>query len=611
MTQSDTLASSAIAALNRGDLAAAERFAHEALRLAPHSVSALVAHGAAMNARGIYGPAIKSFRRLTQIEPKQFAHWMNLASAQRAAGDLRAAELSYAASARLNPTSPELLYNSALLDLELGHYEQSRRKLKDAAIAAPLNAEIGYQYAHICVACADTEAAIAAVDRWERWRNWTPELLGAFGSLLLTLGQQDSVSKILSQLRSFPTRSAEVELSLISILERTNALEEATAALQRLERSGIEISKELSQRWLAVRAHLAARNGRHDEAIALYEEILVKVPALPERQDFLFPMAKTLDAKGDYLGAYDAASRAHAAQMAFVDLSSPLPEGASTEVLNIASFGCDARDVEAWQESAPPLECDSPVFIVAFPRSGTTLLEQMLDAHPDLRTMDEQPFLQHALASLQQQGAVYPDALAQLEVHQLSEARRVYWQGVHGKLRLKPGQRLLDKNPLNMLRLPAIRRLFPKSPILLAIRHPFDVIISNYFQHYRAPEFARLCRDLPTLALGYRRAFDFWYQQEQLLRPKVLEIFYERFVGDFESSARRICDFLSLEWHEDMLQPWVHARSKGYISTPSYSQVVQPVNNKAVGRWRRYEQVLLPLQGELIHLMRRWGYELN
>jgi hypothetical protein len=127
-------------------------------------------------------------------------------------------------------------------------------------------------------------------------------------------------------------------------------------------------------------------------------------------------------------------------------------------------------------------------------------------------------------------------------------------------------------------------------------------------QHFRAPHFVLLCSDLQSLAMGYRRSFDFWYQQAAMLSPNVLEIRYENFVADFESGVRELAQFLRLPWDDRMLAPAEHARAKGYISTPSYSQVVQPVNQKAVGRWRAYERHLAPIIPRLQPYLARWQY---
>ncbi len=248
------------------------------------------------------------------------------------------------------------------------------------------------------------------------------------------------------------------------------------------------------------------------------------------------------------------------------------------------------------------------MFVVAFPRSGTTLLEQTLDAHPQLQSMDEQPIVQAALDDIIAEGVRYPEELAKLTAEQVKAIRARYFERAATKTKLAPGQRLVDKNPLNMLRLPVIKRLFPNAPIILAVRHPCDVVLSCFMQHFRAPHFVLLCADLQSLAEGYRRSFDFWYQQADMLSPNVLEIRYESFVADFERGVREMAEFLRLPWHDGMLAPAEHARAKGYISTPSYSQVVQPVNQKAVGRWRPYERHLAPIIPQLQPYLQRWGY---
>jgi hypothetical protein len=223
--------------------------------------------------------------------------------------------------------------------------------------------------------------------------------------------------------------------------------------------------------------------------------------------------------------------------------------------------------------------------------------------------MDEQPFLQQALDDLLATGLCYPEELSRVSEPQLDAIRARYWERTRRKVVLRPGQRLVDKNPLNIMRLPVIRRLFPRARIVLAIRHPCDVLLSCFMQHFRAPDFALLCRDLDSLAQGYRRTFDFWYAQTELLRPAVREVRYETFVGNFEAEVRALLDFLQVRWDDAVLAPAARAKEKGYISTPSYSQVVQPINQKAVGRWKRYERHLRPVMGQVQPHLERWGYE--
>jgi hypothetical protein len=322
----------------------------------------------------------------------------------------------------------------------------------------------------------------------------------------------------------------------------------------------------------------------------------------------LFPLAKSLDALKRYAEAFETLTQAHASQVEHLKLTAPMAVARGAPTWEITKWSCDPADIAQWDTTgAPSLEA-SPVFVLAFPRSGTTLLEQTLDAHPLLQSMDEQPMVQAALDDVVALGLRYPEELGRVTNEQLTAIRARYFERVATRIKFTPEQRVVDKNPLNMLRLPIIKRLFPNAPIILAIRHPCDVVLSCFMQHFRAPHFVMLCSDLQTLADGYRRSFDFWYQQSAMLAPNVLEVRYESFVADFERGVREIAEFLRLPWHDGMLAPAEHARAKGYISTPSYSQVVQPVNQKAVGRWRAYERHLAPVIPRLQPYLQRWDY---
>lgn len=251
------------------------------------------------------------------------------------------------------------------------------------------------------------------------------------------------------------------------------------------------------------------------------------------------------------------------------------------------------------------------MFIVGFPRSGTTMLEQMLDAHPGYASMDERATLQRCIERMQVQGAEYPYGLDALSHAQVEELRQVYWSEVAKVVELQPGQVLVDKNPLNMLRLPMIARLFPRAKIILALRHPCDVLLSCYMQNFRSPAFMVLCSSLERLARSYVNAMRFWIHHQALLAPDTLVLRYEDTVGDFPAQVQRIADFLGIADSGSLAEFSGHAAAKGYISTPSYSQVVEPVNSRAVGRWQPYARWLQPALPILRPVADHWGYDLS
>lgn len=600
-----TLMREAMAAFNAGELAAAEDCCRQLLAIAPGDPRVLGLHGAILHSQERYTDAERVFGELVRLQPGAAMHWMNLGTARRGAGKYDEALQAYTRAAQLGCSTADFYFNVGLTHMDRRDYESARAVLKKGLELAPHDALIRSEYIKACYETLQTEEALAALQDWTDFSGLSSDQLAEVGQRMMNLGDTERAERVISQVASSEL-DVRAMLTLAQIMERTNRLQQAQHLIDRL--SSDPRAGSLGMDLLVTQAQLAQRTGDHERACELFKRALAQVVHFHDRHFVLFPLLKSLDALQRYDEAFAAMTEAHASQVAHLKLTAPLAVARGVPTWEIARYSCDPADVAQWDHSdAPPLE-RSPIFVVAFPRSGTTLLEQTLDAHPQLQSMDEQPIVQAALDDIIAAGARYPEGMAGLTGAQLNAIRARYFERAATKVKLEPGQRLVDKNPLNMLRLPAIMRLFPNAPIILAIRHPCDVILSCFMQHFRAPHFVLLCSDLQSLAEGYRRSFDFWYRQAALLSPNVLEIRYESFVADFERGVREIAEFLRLPWHDDMLAPAEHARAKGYISTPSYSQVVQPVNQKSVGRWRAYQRHLAPIIPRLQPYLRRWGY---
>lgn len=550
--------------------------------------------------------ALARCQELTRLQPGHTAHWVNLGTLLRRLHRHEEALAAYIQAAARGEDSPSFLYNVGLLHQDRGDYDSARRVLADALQKAPEDFEIRRQYAQCCYESLHIEAATAALAGWRQVPGLTSEQLATLALLLLNLGEAQAAGEAAARAAAEPEPSAATLLRLAQVQERSNRVPDAHATLRRLQ--SLPGAAALGEDLRLLEAQIALRERRHEEAIPQFRALAAGCTEPDRRHLYLFPLAKALDAVGHHAEAWQCLEDAHQAQLLHLTRTNPEAAEVREPPLLITRHGCDSADIAGWDESGAPPAGASPVFIVAFPRSGTTLLEQMLDAHPALVTMDEQPFLQQAMDQITDLGIAYPSALARLTAGQLAGIREHYWSLTRRKVRLAPGQRLIDKNPLNLLRLPAIRRLFPHARILLAIRHPCDVVLSCYMQHFRSPEFAVLCRDLPTLARGYRRSFDFWYSQLPLLQPAVREIRYESLVQDFAAQATDIMAFLGLDLVPGQLEPAAHALAKGFISTPSYAQVIEPVHRRAIGRWAPYMPYFGEALGTLQPYLERWGY---
>jgi tetratricopeptide (TPR) repeat protein len=591
----------------RGDLAAAEGTCRQVLGRSAGHRDARVLLGLILLAAARFIDAEALFLDLCTREPGEITHWTNLGTARRGSKRFDEALVAYGRAAALGAVSADFYYNVGLTHVDRLDFESARAVFERAAALAPTDAEIRHRLAQSCFESRRPEEAIRALDGWEGFSDLNTEVTANIGTLLMNLGESARADVAFELVARDASAEPHVVLILIEALERTNRVAEARARLDALRDD--PRSRTLGADLLLTEAQIAERELQFEVACALRQRVLREINEFPLRHFQLFRLAKCLDAARRPDEAFDALDEAHRSQVAYFGLTVPAVSLRGVPTMTITKYGCDPADVASWDHSGAPSVAESPIFIVAFPRSGTTLLELTLDAHPQLKSMDEQPFLQAALHGLSTSGLRYPEELGRVTNAHLDAVRAAYWERVGRKVRLEPGQRLVDKNPLNILRLPVIRRLFPNSRILLAVRNPCDVLLSCFMQHFRSPDFALLCADLGTLAMGYRRTMDYWYQQAQVLEPAIREVRYESLVADFAAEIHGITDFLGLPWDERLLAPAAHARSKGYISTPSYAQVVQPVNDKSVDKWRAYEGHFAGVMPTLQPYLERWGYD--
>jgi tetratricopeptide (TPR) repeat protein len=601
----------ALLSLARQDLAAGALEAAQAkclqlLGVHHHHPGALELLGSVLHAQGRHEDAVRVFNALTLMQPTSALHWTNLGTTLRTVKRYEQALAAFDRALRLGPPSYGLLYNLGVLQMDRCEYHAAYLALRDAVALAPRDGTTRWAFAQCCFDMARVEEARDALDNWEQLEGLSPEIRVLVILLLVMLGALRPSDPALCDLLAHPPREGRSALRVASIQERLHHLDKARATLQRLQ-SDPSLANDPER--LLMSAVLAQRAKQHEEALGELSLALEHQPEFMHQHKLLYPLAKSCDALGRYEEAFAFAERAHLSHLALLERQTGKVSVEESQPWSLPAQGsCDPDDVATWERTAPAIE-ETPVFIVGFPRSGTTLLEQVLDAHPQLQSMDEQPFLITALAEVKDRGAAYPSELGRLSRADLEEIRAHYWAHARARGRLVPGRRLVDKNPLNMLVLPLIRRLFPQAHIVLAVRHPCDTLMSCFLQNFRAPGLVLACRDLSTLAEVYSRAFGFWYSQAALLHPKSYELRYEDFTANFAGEVAKLAAFLELPRHEAMLAPGEHARAKGFINTPSYAQVLEPVSNRSVGRWHGYERHFTPeVRAVLAPWIERWGY---
>lgn len=258
-------------------------------------------------------------------------------------------------------------------------------------------------------------------------------------------------------------------------------------------------------------------------------------------------------------------------------------------------------DISSWGRPEGPSN-PAPVFLVGFPRSGTTLLEQLLSAHSRLVCIEER---EHLVLSAEV-AASDPDKLSALSDDEIKHIRAEYRRRINAETKVA-GRMVVDKLPLNIIFLPLIRRLFPEAKILFALRDPRDVVLSCYQQRFGMNAAMVQFLDLQTAASYYDRVMRLGLLCREKLGLDVLDVRYEEVIADLESVARNVTQFLGLEFEPEMLA-FREAAAKRNINTPSGRQVVEPIYNRSVARWKRYETQLAPVLPALNAWAERLGY---
>ena len=246
-------------------------------------------------------------------------------------------------------------------------------------------------------------------------------------------------------------------------------------------------------------------------------------------------------------------------------------------------------------------------------RSGTTLLEQVLDAHPDIVSVEEtNNFVDDAYAPLTR--SLPPDAymlpvLEAASIQALQQARTTYFRSMELAIGTPiAGRLLVDKNPDHTFLIPAFIRIFPETKFLVTMRDPRDVVLSCFMQPQQLNAVKAAFLSLEGTAENYAGAMSIWQTLAPLMPSPYLEIRYEDMVDDLESVARKTLDFLGVAWDAKVLGFDEHAR-KRMVRSPSYADVTQPLYKRARGRWRNYQKYLEPHLPKLAPFIKAFGYD--
>jgi tetratricopeptide (TPR) repeat protein len=514
--------------------------------------------------------------------------WSNYGNALAALQRWPDASNAFKRAAELNPGQPELRRSLAAALARAGQFQQSADELQRWVDAVPDDAGLRITFACLLADLGRSEECRAQLEKAARLAG--AEDFDETGAGLLKLALAGRPGEGGAAIRADQV-DLQVLRQLARLLERTSRMTALRRLLDDAEAAGIA-REQLGYPAAA----LALRDGQAEQARHL---LLAESPdADPVRWHWL--MARIEDALGDAGAAFAEAVAMHQSSKDHAQWRN--------RAANYLEWARDLAELitPQWASRLPRLDAGSsrcPVFLVGFPRSGTTLLDTFLMGHPQATVLEELPLMAAVEAEL---GDV--EGLPGIPALRLADGRHAYFDELSRHVGADFGGIVIDKSPLNMLATPYIHSLFPDAPVIFVQRHPCDAVLSCFMQAFALNNAMACFLDLEDAAALYDAAMQIWTGSLHALQIRAHTIIYEQLIEDPEAQLRLLVKFLGLKWRKEMLDHRATAEARVAIGTPSYVQVTQPLDTRPTGRWKRYEKQLEPVLPILLPWAERLGY---
>lgn len=568
--------------LGRNDEAIAQ--AREATRIAPDESSGWELLSGLAGRAGDFATAEAAARTHLALDPDSTHALVNLASARRGAGNLEDAVAGYRKVLELERGLTEAWLGLGNTLLALGRPAEALEPLRVAASASPANAEArGYLGSALLAAGHAREALEHLVEAV----RMAPSQFGHLNvaKALEFDGRHAEALDYLVAIRAPDGQDDRLAYTArrAAILHRAGDDEAAWALLAPLVER-----RQLNIEALETYARLCREFGSSDQALDLLDQAdrALGVEATEGRRALLFASGSLLERVGRHDEAFQSFVRANEL---------------ATAPYNREAYGryvdrlIDVLSPE--RVAALPVARASgerPIFIVGMPRSGTSLVEQILASHPDVFGGGELYGIFHAVAELEQTFGpnTYPECLARLDGAQVERLAGGYLDQLE---RVNAtAARVTDKMPHNFQHLALIRALFPKAPIVHVRRDPLDTCLSCYALDFAGQH--GYSANLADLGFHYRQYERLMAHYRDVLKIPMFEVDYEMLVSDPDHVVRALLAHCGLAWDDACLTPHAHPR---VARTASYAQVRRPINSESVGRWKHYEKHLTALREAL------------
>ena len=558
-------------------------FLERATRLDPALERAWFTLGKALALLGRGTEADVAFEKCFERSPER--RLMALAAEHQKEGRFDEAERLYRRVLRDNPRNVDALRLLALIAIKADKADDAELLLQQAIGIAP---DFLLAILDLGRLCKEQDRFGEALECFERAIALEPAQVQSHFLRAATLARASFTHEAIAAYRQCLALRPGHAGALLGLGHVLNAIGDNDGAIAAYD-ACIQATPESGETYWSL-ANL--KTYRFDDAAIAEMEKRVAAPGDSRQSEvnFLFALAKAWEDRGDFERAWESYRRGNETQRAEVKYDPVQTEVMNDRLLEVYT----AEFLESLRGAGNP--DDAPIFILGLPRSGSTLLEQILASHGDVEGTAELPYIGRLATSLNRNratGVNYPEAMRELAPANLAALGADYL--ALARMHRRSGlPRFIDKMPNNFPNAGFIALILPNAKIIDARRHPLDACLSCYRQLFaKGQNFTYDLTEIGEYYLQYQRMMDHW---TRVLPGRVLTVQYEEVVSDFEPQVRRLLEFCGLPWQDECLRFYESERP---VRTPSAEQVRQPIYDRSVGHFRRYERHL----GELIDVI--------
>jgi len=593
--------------LERSETDQAHRLFEQAIKTSPGYIGAWVSLGILYDRQGDEDAARQNYDKALQLDPDNSTVHCNMAYRLYEIGEQKQAVDHFVRALKTNPNSAKALAGLGKAMLRQDEHGKAEDYIDRAMKLAPWDIYAHIAKASLLEARHDYEKAEA---EWKYVIEHKPSMAEGYIELANHYASENRLSAAREQYHSAEKNSA-VDARLYhawsTMEERVHKLDEA----ERLAKKARELSPSYSG-LNVLQAKLARRRKDNEGALALLERVDTDaIESSQQKANYYFELGAILDKMKRYPEAFAAYDEANQAKNRMIG--------------RVYDPRDDAEKFERWkkmfsaenwphlrEQSAPEDETrPRPVFIVGFPRSGTSLLEQILGSHPQITAAGELAFMNDLATTTGQQINGFdlnfrallnnPDRPAP---DGMLLAMRDYYLDKTQKLGITDDKTrwVTDKMPHNAVLIGLIRLMFPQSPIIHIARHPLNSCLSAYFSNFKSSH--RYTSSLEGTARHYRNVMELIEHYRQI-GIGFLEVHYEDLVTDQESVTRRLLEYINVPWDDACL---AHHKSDRVVRTASYEQVTRKVYTSSLYRYRNYHDAVQGIIPILESTIRHFGY---